>query len=304
MSSSTTASSTYYTNYSIIAPLSMALTIISVIICCIILMIIALTKPLHTVTHLLVCNTCISSILYCVVQFNNYIYLLFITWDTSDLSCRWRGYFSYMSITAVVYSYFLQAVSRLFFAVLSTKYRWLTSFKIHYGLIFINWIIVLIVPLPAILTKDIPFHPASLCWVPKTHILHLAYTIFAYYLIPIIAIVAIYILIYRRLRRGGTHAFTQGPQRKSNRDLEVLRNIMILLSIYILGGVPAIFYMVSGIHVFYSIGIVSVTLTVVIEKSVSTVLDREIRKILSKFLCRSTMQVQPVTVNTAMTAPK
>ncbi len=298
MNSSTTGISDDGTNYNLIGPLSMFFASIAVIIAFIILILVTLTKPLHTVSHLLICNTCISSILYCIAQCNNYVYLLFIPWDTSDMSCRWRGYFSYMSIVAVVYSYLLQAISRLFFAVLSTKYRWLTSFKTHFILILVKWMLVLVIPLPAIVTKDIYFRPDFLCWVPMAKLLHVAYTIIAYYLIPIALIVAIYISIYTRIKRSATQAFTQGPQRKSNRDLEVLRNIMILFSIYILGGVPTIFYMLSGINIFYSIGIVSVSFTVAVEKFFSLLLDREIREVLKKFFCHSTMQVLPMTVNT------
>jgi hypothetical protein len=57
--------------------------------------------------------------------------LLFITWDTIDQSCRWRSYFGYLSIVAVIYSYLLQVISRFFFTIFSNKYRWLTSLKIH-----------------------------------------------------------------------------------------------------------------------------------------------------------------------------
>jgi NADH:ubiquinone oxidoreductase subunit 3 (subunit A) len=136
MNSSTTVAVYSSTNYDIVAPISMTFAILAVIISCFILVAISLTKQLHTVTYLLTCNTCISSILYCVVQCNNYIYLLFITWDNTDQSCRWRGYFGYMSVVAVIYSYLLQAVSRLFFTVSSMKYRWLISLKTYLYLIF------------------------------------------------------------------------------------------------------------------------------------------------------------------------
>src|SRR5690349_179217 len=99
-------------NYTVVASISMVFALIAVMIASFILILVSLTKQLHTVAHLLMCNTCISSILYCIVQCNNYIYLLFIIWDTDDISCRWRGYFGYMSIVAVIYSYLLQAVSR------------------------------------------------------------------------------------------------------------------------------------------------------------------------------------------------
>lgn len=297
MNSSITSTVSSLTNYDIVAPISMIFAMIAVVISLLTLILVSLSKQLHTVTHLLTCNTCIASILYCIVQCNNYIYLLFIIWDTNDQSCRWRGYFEYMSIVAVVYSYLLQAISRFFIIVLSTKYRWLTTIKTHLYLIVLGWIVVIVVPLPALITPNISFRNGFLCWVPRSAMLHVAYTIIVYYLIPIILIIAIYIFIYVRIRYSVTNTAVQGGRRRQNRDLEVLRNIMILFGIYILGPVPVIFYMLTGVEFFYSMGIVSVSLTVTIEKFVSLFLDREIRNTLKKYFCCYTTRVAPMAVN-------
>ncbi|CAF4348003.1 unnamed protein product, partial [Rotaria sp. Silwood2] len=163
---------------------------------------VAFTKRLYTVTYLLICNTCVSSIFYCVVQCYNYAFLNFILWDTSDISCRWRGYFAYMSIVAVIYSYLIQAISRYFFVVLSMNYRWITSLKIHLTLITAQWIIAILLPLPAIVTKDIYYAPNSLCWVRKQYPIHVAHTFLSYYFLPTICIVVLYIYLFRRAKRS------------------------------------------------------------------------------------------------------
>jgi hypothetical protein len=190
-----------------------------------------------------------------------------------------------MSIAAVMYSYLLQSISRLFFSVLSTRYRWLISLKTHVILIFIEWLIVFLAPLPSLITKDIYFRPGFLCWVPEICKLHVAYTIGTYYIIPTVLIVIIYIIIYVQIRRTGinTRIKKSATQRKQNRDLEVLRTIMILFSIYILGGVPSGLYIVTSIELFYSIGLVSITFAFTIEKAVLILIDREIRNIVKKF---------------------
>jgi hypothetical protein len=139
------------------------------------------------------------------------------------------------SIVTVVYLCLLQATSRLFFSELSTKYPWLISLKTHLGLILVEWMIALVAPLPAIVTTDIHFPSGFLCWVPKKFMLHVVYTILVYYIIPTVLIVAIYITIYVRIRRGKNNAFTQKTivttKRRQNRDLEVFRNIVILFLI-------------------------------------------------------------------------
>ena len=56
--------------------------------------------------------------------------------------------------------------------------------------------------------------------------------------------------------------------------------------------------MLSSVDIFYSIGIVSVSVAVAVEKLCSILLDREIRKTVSRVICRSTTPVVPMTAYT------
>jgi hypothetical protein len=205
MSTTIAVASTKYVSsgvasYNVIIPLSLACIMVAVIISCVTLALVILIKRLHTVTHLLICNGSIATIFYCTVHSINYIFLAFIPWEIGDFSCRWRGYFGYMTVVAIVYSFLAQAISRFFVSILSITYRWATSFKTHIILIFIQWIIVILIPLPALLTEDIYYRPLALCWVPPVgYPLHLAYIIIAYCVIPAILIFIIYIYIYLRV---------------------------------------------------------------------------------------------------------
>jgi hypothetical protein len=114
MNSTLTAISSI-TDYYIICSLSGAFALVAVAISTMILILVWRTKPtLHTVRHLLTCNTCIASIFYCIIQATNYGFLIFYPEDTSDISCRWRGYFAYISLCGVDYSFLIQAISFLF----------------------------------------------------------------------------------------------------------------------------------------------------------------------------------------------
>jgi hypothetical protein len=281
-------------NYHVIIPLSLICILITIIIAFIILGLVIFIKRLHTVTNLLVCNGSIASIFYCIVQCINYIFLAFIPWETSDFSCRWRGFFGYMTVAAIVYSYLTQAISRFFVSIVCIKYPWAISIKAHIILIFIQWIIVICLPLPALLTEDIYYRPFSLCWVPEEYTLHSAYTIIAYYVIPAIFIFAIYIYIYIRVKRRKNRVFVTTKRYRSNPDLELLYNIMILFTIYIFGALPTIVYMITKIEVFYTIGIISVSLCVAIEKFVTLIVDRDFRNIIKNYICRSITQVEPI----------
>ena len=286
MNSSTTASAiSNIGNYYIVCSLSAGFGLISIILSLIIIIIIRRTKPrLHTVRHLLICNTCIGSIVYCIIQTINYIILIFLPWISSDISCRWRGYFGYVSISAATYSYLVQAISRLLFSVFSTKYPWVITFKVHYILILIHWIFILIIPLSAIITHDIYFRPGLLCWVPMKYFIHVLYTAFAYYVLPIISIMIIYVYIYQRIQNIKKRTELIRNTTSEKRDLEVLRNIIILLFIYISGGIPTLLYLTSTMDVFYLASIVTFTFVVMIEKICTVLLDRELRLVVKNMV--------------------
>lgn len=294
MYSTTTEQTEKFANYHIIIPLSMTGVLIAVIIASIILILVITTKRLHTVTHLLICNSSISSIFFCIVQCVNYIFLVFVPSETDDLPCRWRGYFGYMAVAAVVYSYLAQAISRFFVSILSRKYHWATSFKTHIILILIQWIIVSLIPSPSLLTEDIYYRPYALCWVPKEYTLHVIYTVVAYYLIPAILMFVIYIYIYFHVKHRRHSVFVITTRRRSNRDLEVLCNIMILFAIYTFGAIPTILYLLTNIHLLYEIGIISVSFTVGIEKIFTLILDRDLRNMIKIYFRRSMAQIRPI----------
>ncbi len=297
MNSTTLPAATSFTrsDYYVVCPLSLITSIIAIVISILILILVWRTKSrLHTVRHLLMCNTCIATILYCTVQTTNYIFLIFIESDTSDMSCRWRGYFGYLSICAVTYSYLIQTISRFFISLFLFKYRWLITFKAHYILIFIQWFIVIILPLPTILTKDISFRPNILFWIARIHLLHVIYTFFAYYIIPTLLTFMIYIMIYYRVKRAirRDRTFMKTSNNKK-RDLKVLRNIIILLSIYSLGGLPSVLFLITGIKPIFLIGMVSISLAMAVEKACMCILDRDIRQVI-KHLTRSRNCVIPL----------
>ena len=294
MSSSSTAASGIE-DYYIVCSFSGVCALVAVAISIMILIAVWRTKPsLHTVRHLLVCNTCIASMLYCIVQTVNYVYLIFFPEYTSDISCRWRGYFAYISICGVAYSFLIQAISRMLISIYSRKYRWLIKYKVHRILICIQWFVSILIPLPAIITKDIYFRPNSLCWVPLKRTIHVSYTYTAYYIIPVLSIALIYIFIYYRVQQTVTSAEIRvRSAHNDNRDVKLLRNIFILVAIYLIGGIPTLLFLVTSIRTLYLIGIVTISLAVAVEKVCTILLDRELRQVIRKLLLKTT-RVTPI----------
>ena len=284
--------------YYIVCPISAACAILAIVMSIIIVsLVIHAKRRLHTERHLLMCNTAVASSFYCISQLTSYVVLIFFPQITDDVSCRWRGYLSYASICGATYSYLIQAVSRLFFTVFATKHPWMVSFKMHRLLIFIHWFVCFTLPLPAVITNDIYFRPGKMCWVPMSHFIHVVYSIMISYVLPIIAIIILYIYIYRTIknvqkRREFLHNTTH-----EKRDLDVLRNILIFLGIYILGGVPTLIFLVTSLDAFYLTGIATVTLAVFMEKIVTIILDRELRLVARSLIC-SRHQITPLMQST------
>lgn len=281
-------------DYWILLPPAIALAMIAALISVGVLVMTYFNKRLQTVNHMLICNTCVWSIFCTAAQTNNYAFVLFFDSITSDMSCRWRAYLGYTTIAGVIYSYTAQAVSRLFFVFFSQKFPSLITFKAHIVLIVCQWLMSFSVALPAIVTEDIFYRSKSLCWVTHLYMMHVVYTFVGYYFVPTLATWIIYICVFYRVKRSSTRTNAQPGRRAPNRDLELFRNLLILLSIYLSGGLPTSIYIFTKVYFFYSTGIIFVSLTMVVEKAVTLVLDREIRMVTKKILRIQTDPVVPV----------
>ncbi|CAF1107585.1 unnamed protein product [Adineta ricciae] len=281
-------------DYYVACALSTLFALISILISLSIFIIVWKTKPrLHTINHLLICNTAFASIVYCLVIINNYIYLLFVPWNLDDMSCRFRAYFAYIGISGVIYSYLIQSISRLFVSIFSTKYRFLSTFRMHFILIGTQWFAVILVPLSVLITKDIQMTPLTLCWIPVNKMIHLIVNLLFVYVIPVVVILVIYVCIYQHVRGSSRRATTiTNATHSQKRDLQLLRNILILLLIYLGGSLTTLLYFATSIKVIYLISLVNITFTITAEKIFTLVLDREVRQVIINIV-RGTTPVVP-----------
>lgn len=102
---------------------------------------IVITHKTHrTITNLLHCNTSITIFIYFVNNLIVSTYGLREEWASNQLLCFARAYSFTVSCFSISYSYFIQELSRLLFAVFY-KHRFLLTCQIHWVLILFNWII-------------------------------------------------------------------------------------------------------------------------------------------------------------------
>lgn len=284
-------------DYYIPSALSSGFSLISLLTSVTIIIVVYRTKSrLNTINHLLICNTCIASILFCFVTTTNFVYVIFVQWDESDISCRWRGYFGYCAVAGLLHSYLIQSLSRFCFSSLPPKYRSYNTFKTHYILISIQWVIVFLLTSPAVLTNDITYRYLYLCWIPTECKLHSIYSLISTYLFPVIIIILIYISIYYRVRITERRISIQNPTLQSQkRDLEVLRNVTIIIGVFLGGGIPSTVSILYPGKKLYFTGLIVQSLAVCLSNICIILLDRELRLVLKRCLCpQRSIQPSPI----------
>ena len=258
--------------------------IISTSISLLIVIITFITPNLRSSTNILVCNTCLCTLFYSIISIIN-TFIFYLEPVSTDWSCRIRGYLGYVSLNLVIYSYVIQAISRLFWTVLY-RYRYLLTIKCHVYMIISQICLSFLMPLSSIITKDIIFRPLKMCLVPMQDKIHVFYLLTIIYVIPFLTVIILYTIIYRHVTRSTANVRRSSIRTK--RDTELARNILILLIIFVFGGIPTVIYMIvsntteSVSHILYLIAIAAPTIAVAIEKLVTIILNKDIRKELKR----------------------
>ncbi|CAF1500731.1 unnamed protein product, partial [Adineta ricciae] len=183
------------------------------------------------------------------------------------------------------HSYAIQGISRLLFIVFHTHRR---LFNRKYHLIFIlsHIIISFLITLPSLLTHDIKFRPLHICLIPAVNILHVSYFFVTTYFTPLLIVIIIYGIIYYRVTQSSIAV--RHSTHPSKRDLDLIRNILILLIIFLMAGVPSIVYIILSArnaklsYAFYMFTIVATSIAALMEKVCLLFLNKEIWRELNK----------------------
>jgi hypothetical protein len=139
--------------YAVNFSFSIIISIIGFLCSVMIIALIVIHKPCRTVANLLLSNTCFavltSYINTCIVS----VYGFREDWAQNQPLCIFRAYCFMVSGITICFSYLAQAISRLFFVVFF-KHKSMLTFRFHWYLIALNWIIGFLGPIPPLLAKD------------------------------------------------------------------------------------------------------------------------------------------------------
>jgi hypothetical protein len=233
-------------NYSV----TITASVISLTLCFLIIITVITHRQCRDVANLLTCNTCVAIGLYFIARIITAIFALPGDWKYHQPACAFRGYCSLALCAAFCYSYSIQAISRLFFAVFY-KHRYLLTFRTHWILIIINWLISIIISiLPFFVQNGFEFEQESRSCVVTPSIPSVAfYTVITVFIIPLNTVTIVHGIIFRRVQQSGrrvthfvstgTTAATSGNITASNakRELILMQKMSTQSGIITCGGI-------------------------------------------------------------------
>lgn len=253
----------------------------------------------HTITNLLSCNTTVAIICYTITELLSYIFGLRGDWLYHQPLCIVRAYCTYAFSSVICYSYLIQAISRLCLIVFN-KYKHLQTYRVHWILITVSWLIGMSIPLVMfiinneifILQKEIRF-----CITTSTELISSIYGVITAYTVPLSIITIIYSVILQHARQStrrvvnfDLNSITKMTIAKNStltvkRELKLMKNMMILLDSFTCSGTPyfilvlwPVVFKVSPPEPLYLLSLSIITITIDYMMVITFFMSKDVRK--------------------------
>jgi hypothetical protein len=214
---------------------------LAIILTIIYLSIIVVDKTYHTVRMMLIANICLTGCFCGSVLFSQNIFTLqndLKQIEYQDSSCIFRGYLIYVSLLLHFYSYILSAIYQYVRIIYPTRLFWKSS-RTHMLFIVLAWILAFAFPIPFTVTGEIIYSVDNqICLVPIRFSLSMLYIPNFIYVIPISLILFIYIKLVRYVHEMSKRVTLVNKLHSAQRDLKVVRRILILIQILFISGFP------------------------------------------------------------------
>ncbi|CAF3992991.1 unnamed protein product, partial [Rotaria sp. Silwood1] len=180
---------------------------------CVIIIVIAVThQQCRNVINLLGCNTCVAVSFYLINAIVTSIYSFREDWAFYAPQCVFRGYCLTAGLAVIGYSYSIQAICRLFFAVFY-KHKHLQTYRTHWIMIIIQWFIGLLVPVVPFFIKDSYEleKESRACRLTSHTPAGSLYGTITIYVAPLSAVVIVYGIIFYRVRQSTRRIWAIAP---------------------------------------------------------------------------------------------
>lgn len=224
-------------------------TSVALLLSLIFLSIIIFDRTCHTVPMLLIGHSCLSELFFSSIMFSSALFTLVNDLQrthTFDFPCVMRGYLGYVVTFLQNYSYLLQAIYRYVTVVHPTRIFW-RSTRVQLLLICLIWMFGFVCTMPYILTNQIEYHPDDqICQMPLRLSFLSLYNAFCVYLLPVGGIVIVYLSLLRYVRQMHRHITPMSTLSRADRELKMVRRIVILVNGLATIGIPYALFVFWG----------------------------------------------------------
>ncbi|CAF3083114.1 unnamed protein product [Rotaria sp. Silwood2] len=208
------------------------------------IVIIASHRACRTVTNLLTCNTSFMIANFLLNNLLGALYGFRTDWAENQPLCFLKAVWGTMSSAGICYSYVLQAMSRLFFAVFY-KHKFLLTFRMHWYMIALNWIISILLAIePIFINGALGFEEESRICVAKSKIFASSiYITVVVIFIPLNIAIFIYAKIFYRSYQATQQvvnmAFdtTASHMPNAKREKKLARNMVLIIGNFAFSGI-------------------------------------------------------------------
>jgi hypothetical protein len=261
-------------------------------------------RPINIPTFL-ICNTYLAIIFTCLGLINMYAYNLYgdLYHDGSfdNWWCYGCAYLTHVGLCSNYLSYLLQACFRLFRVALF-KYKQLQTFRFISRLVLIQWLASFLLVMPLLLAQYFEYIPQDYhCQVPFTNLRGTLFVSSVVYLGPILITATIYSYIVYFIKHTTTLTAQQNRRRSNQRDLIVLRRIVILVGMIFILSFPITIlwmnYLITNYlnPIIYHVEWLIFSVSCSILPTASAFLSPQLRELLS-ITWRRNRRIQPVVV--------
>jgi hypothetical protein len=214
------------------------------------LCIVLLDKTCHTVSMMLVTNSCLAIVFFkftlfwmAVISLHNDLKQI----QYEDPPCQFRSYLLSSAACEMYYSFLLQAIYRYVTVVYPTKLFW-QSAKFQFFLIIVTWICSFAVNSSSILTGEVKYHlDDQACQMPLRLSAVLMYGVVYAYIIPINCTILIYFKLVRYVKQINRRMAQAHTLSRARRELRMVHRIMIIISILNILAIPYLIFLFMGI---------------------------------------------------------
>ncbi|CAF0930094.1 unnamed protein product [Adineta ricciae] len=230
----------------IIPMFALILTIISD---CIFLIVIIFDKACHTLQMMFIAYTCFAQLLTSINM--TWVYIFRLENDLKQLQyynsmCLFRGYFTPASCAMMIHSFTLQTFHRYMTAVHPTHLFW-QSIRTQLFLICISFVFCLLFPLIPLLAGYIVYNVYNQnCEILFSFNFGVIWISSCTYNVPVVIIIFLYFRLILYAKSINNVATAANVFSRAQRELKMVKQIVILVSMLLIFGVPYVTFIVTS----------------------------------------------------------